>query len=261
MEANRVRFEVESDVARLTLCAPQRRNAQDLEWLREFLAAVEACAAEQPRAVLIDAEGTVFTAGGDLRHLGRRLDDLETALGEMVRPFHAALAMLAQLDAPIVIALQGPIAGGGTGLLWVADFVLAAPQARIIPGFRSIATSGDGGGSWWLPRLVGPRRALQLLMEGRELDAEEALEWGLVTEIVPAEELAERAKDRVAELAAGPTVAYGQVRRLVRDSFGHGFAEHLDRETEAMLVCARSEDTREGIASLLERRPAHFGGG
>jgi 2-(1,2-epoxy-1,2-dihydrophenyl)acetyl-CoA isomerase len=232
----------------------------DPQWLREFLAGVEACAAAGPRAVLIDAEGPVFTAGGDLRHLAERLAELESTLEEMVRPFHAALAILAELDAPLVVAVQGPVVGGSTGLLWVADFVLAAPRARIIPGFPSIATSGDGGGSWWLPRLVGPRRALQLLMEGRELDAAEALDWGLVSEVVPAEALGERARDFAEQLATGPTVAYAQVKRLVRESRDGGFAEHLARETDAVLACARSEDNREGISSVLDRRPPKFAG-
>jgi 2-(1,2-epoxy-1,2-dihydrophenyl)acetyl-CoA isomerase len=260
MEPSRVRFEYRSDVAQLTFCSPQRRNALDPQWLREFLAGVEACAAAGPRAVLIDAEGPVFTAGGDLRHLAERLAELESTLEEMVRPFHAALAILAELDAPLVVAVQGPVVGGSTGLLWVADFVLAAPRARIIPGFPSIATSGDGGGSWWLPRLVGPRRALQLLMEGRELDAAEALDWGLVSEVVPAEALGERARDFAEQLATGPTVAYAQVKRLVRESRDGGFAEHLARETDAVLACARSEDNREGISSVLDRRPPKFAG-
>lgn len=245
-------------LATILLCAPERRNAIGLQWLADLEAAVERVAEATPRAILIVAEGSVFTAGGDLRHLGGRLDDLDAALAEMVRPYHKALVRLADGAAPIVCGIQGVIAGGGLGIAWVADIVLASDRARFVPGFPHLGLSGDGGSSWWLPRLIGLRRAQQLMILGRELSADDALEWGLVSEIVPAEHLRERAEETAVELASRPTAAIGQVRRLLAHSLTRTFAQQLDAEADAMISGGLTHDAGEGVRAMLERRAPNF---
>jgi 2-(1,2-epoxy-1,2-dihydrophenyl)acetyl-CoA isomerase len=257
----RVRLDVdERGIARLRLVWVQGRNAIDPAMVEQLAAAVAGCRDPGVRAVLISAEGPAFTVGGDLRHLAAHSDDLHGGLAAMVPTFHDALAMLAALRAPVVAAVHGAVAGGGLGLAWCSDVVLAAEGTRFATGFAGLGLSGDGGSTWWLPRLVGLRRAQQLLICGRVLDAAEALDWGLVTEVLQVDELAARADVVAAELAAGPTFALAQMRRLLRGAGAHTLEQHLAEEGEAMIACAATPDAVEGITAFVQRRPPKFTG-
>lgn len=258
--AERVSFALGEDgVARVTLCAPERRNAIDPRWVAEFATAVGRCADERGvRAVLVAADGPAFSVGGDLAHFATRRADLDVALEEMVPAFHDALGDLAHLPVPVVAAVQGAVAGGGLGLAWVADLVLARDDARLAAGFDRLGLSGDGGSSWWLPRLVGLRRAQQMLVGGRVLDATTALEWGLVSEVVPGGELRARAEARTAALAAGPTAAYGRMRGLLQAQATSTLREQLAAETAAMVASGATGQAREGVAAFAQRRPPTF---
>lgn len=259
--ARRVELIVEDGVARLRLVRAEAANAIDPEGMRALHGAVVKCAADASvRAVLISAEGPAFTVGGDLRHLGAKLDRLPEELDEMVGTYHATLAQLAELPVPVVCAVQGGVGGGGLGLLWCADIVLAADDAKLAHGFAALGLSGDGGSSWWLPRLVGMRRARELLIGGRVLSAAEAEEWGLVSRVVPLERLEHQALAVTRELAAGPTVAYGEMRRLLARSLAVELEQGLTAEREAGVRCGATADAREGIAAFVERRQPRFEG-
>jgi 2-(1,2-epoxy-1,2-dihydrophenyl)acetyl-CoA isomerase len=256
-----IELRVVDGVAEIVLARADARNAIDFAWV-ERLAAVCADCARQPsaRAVLIRAEGSAFTVGGDLDHLEARLDDLPGELDRMVTLFHRALADLAELPIPVVAAAHGAVAGGGLGLLWCADLVLLAEGTKLATGFARLGLSGDGGSTWYLPRLVGVRRAIELQLEGRVLSAEEAVEWGLASRVVPSESLAAEARAAAARLASGPTHAYGETRRLLRSAFDRDLRAGLDAEGAAMQRCARTADAREGIAAFIARRAPRFEG-
>jgi 2-(1,2-epoxy-1,2-dihydrophenyl)acetyl-CoA isomerase len=257
----RVDVHVDDGLASLCLVRPEARNGIDPAWVRALDAAVNAIAADDTvRAVLITAEGPSFTVGGDLQHFAARAGDLDVALREMVPPYHDTLARLAAFDRPVVCAIQGAVAGGGLGLAWCSDFVLAAPDARFACGFARLGLSGDGGSTWYLPRLVGLRRAQELVMGNRALSADEALDWGLVTRVVPAEDLQEQALALARELADGPTVALRYMRRMLRESWDTPLAVQLARETEAVLDCGRTSDGREGVTAFVQRRAPRFDG-
>jgi 2-(1,2-epoxy-1,2-dihydrophenyl)acetyl-CoA isomerase len=156
----------------------------------------------------------------------------------MVKPYHAALAALGELPVPVVCAAQGAIAGGALGLLWAADVVVLAEDAKLVTAFTDLGLVADGGLTWALPRLVGLRRALQLTVGGRRLTAAEALEWELVDEVVPTAALHARGRERAAALAEGPTVALGHLRRLLRTAHERSWREQLDEELAAQLAAA-----------------------
>lgn len=257
----RVALSIAEGVAHLRLSRPDARNAIDPRWVREFDAAIDAAGrAPGVRAVLISAAGAAFSVGGDLRHFAGRLDRLPDELGTMIGGYHAALTRLATLPVPVVCAVQGAAAGGGLGLLWCADTVLAADDARLAAGFAALGLSGDGGSSWFLPRLVGMPRAREMILENRVLSAAEALEWGLVSRVVPLDRLEGEALGTAARIAAGPTVAYGEMRRLLLRSFAVDLPDQLDAERQAIMRCGATADAREGIAAFLERRPPSFEG-
>jgi 2-(1,2-epoxy-1,2-dihydrophenyl)acetyl-CoA isomerase len=256
----RVELVVDDGLAALTLTRPEGLNAIDPRWTAAFSDAVASCARPEVRAVLISAQGPSFTVGGDLHHFAARATDLSVALSEMIPAYHEALGQLAGLDCPVVCAVQGAAAGGGLGLTFCADLVLAASDARFVCGFALLGMSGDGCGSWFLPRLVGLRRAQEMMFGNRQLSASEALEWGLVTRVVAPDELQATALTLARELADGPTVAFAHMRRLLRESWGATLEEQLVRESDAMLVTGDTDDAREGVEAFVARRTPRFDG-
>lgn len=262
--SDRTVLEIAEGLARLRLTRAGRRNAIDgamatgvAERMDRLVAAT---AAGEVRAVLVEAEGPAFTVGGDVDHLVGELDRLPAELDVMITRFHGALAQLAELPVPVVTAARGAVAGGGLGLFWCADLAIAGDDLRIATGFARLALSGDGGSSWHLPRLVGLRRAQELLLGGRVLDAAEALDWGLVTRVVPAGELAGHALAVAQGLAAGPTYALGRMKRLLRESGPNTYRQQLEAERAAIVDCGATSDGREGLAAFAQRRQPRFTG-
>jgi enoyl-CoA hydratase/carnithine racemase len=159
-----------------------------------------------------------------------------------------------------VVAARGAVAGGGLGLLWCADLAIAADDLRIASGFVHLALSGDGGSSWHLPRLVGLRRAQELILGGRVLDAAEALDWGLVTRVVPVAELEDAALEQARAWASGPTYALGRMKRLLLESSVNAYPAQLAAERAAIVDCGGTEDAREGVSAFTARRAPTFTG-
>jgi 2-(1,2-epoxy-1,2-dihydrophenyl)acetyl-CoA isomerase len=253
---------IEDGLARLRLASEDGRNAIDPEWVREVSRGIDRCASDPTvRALLISATGNSFSVGGDLRHFGEHLHRLPEELDDMITSYHETLVRLGELSVPVVCAVRGGVGGGGLGLLWAADVVLAADDLKLATGFARLGLSGDGGGSWWLPRLVGMPRARELMLGNRVLSATEAADWGLVSRVVALESLEDEALAVARELAAGPTAAYGEIRRLLARSGSLSLADGLAAERDACVRCGDTADGREGIAAFVERRPPRFTGG
>jgi 2-(1,2-epoxy-1,2-dihydrophenyl)acetyl-CoA isomerase len=257
-----VEFIVEGGLATIRMNRPEVHNAIDATMAEELYEVAQRCANDPAiRAVLVLGNGKSFTVGGDLAFLANtKQGDLPSLLRAMTSPYHEALRTFSRLSVPIVTGVQGAAAGGGLGLMYCADIVLAAENAKFATGFGALGLSMDGANSWFLPRLVGMRRAAELYFEERVLDANEALEWGLVTRVVPLAELQEQALACASRLANGPTRAYGEVRRLFRESLSATLAEQLGAETEALCRTAGTADATEAIASFVGKRKAVFGG-
>lgn len=256
-----IHLALDGAVAELVLARPEARNAIDPEWVDVLRARIgEVAGSEGVRVVLVRAEGPAFNVGGDLRHFAARVAELPAELEAMIGGFHVALRQLAELPVPVVCAAQGAVAGGGLGLLWASDVVILADDAKLVTAFRRLGLSGDGGSSWYLPQLVGVRRALQLMLGERALSAAEAVEWGLADRVVARAELSRVAAETAQELADGPTAALGEMRRLVRRAAGRDLAQGLDAELEAMIRLGATGDAREGMRAFSERRLPEFRG-
>lgn len=234
-------------------------NAIDLSMARALLDAARECEKARVRAVLLTGRGRSFCVGGDLKEfaalsgerLARHLSDVTDAL-------HGALRILVGLDAPLVVAVQGAVAGAGLGLVTAADVSLAATDAGFTAAYTAIGYTPDAGVSWSLPRLVGPRRAVDLLLTNRRVPAAEALEMGLVSRVVEAERLREEAVAAAGALARGATGAYGVTRRLVGRALSAGLDQHLDAEARHLAAAAVSAEGREGVAAFLAGRRPDF---
>ena len=213
------------------------------------------------RAVLISAAGPAFTVGGDLEHFGRRIADLDVALAEVIPDYHRTLARLAALEVPVVAAVQGAIAGGGLGLAWIADLVLAADDSVFATGFARLGLSGDGGCTWFLPRLVGLRRAQEMEIGGRVLTAAGSARLGPRHPGGPGGPIS-RPRPRRSSRGSRPDrrSRSAAMRRLLRESWGATLEQQLDAESAAITRSARSADAREGITAFAARRPPRFTG-
>ena len=156
--------------------------------------------------------------------------------------------------------MHGAAAGGGLSLMLMCDFVLAAEGTKFNLAYINLGTSCDVGASWALPRLVGLRQALEIALLGENFNADEALRLGLINRVLPAAELDAAAHAFAQRIASGPTVAYGQMRRLLRDSLTRDLPAQLQAEAQAFLACAQTSDFREGVAAFFAKRPAQFTG-
>ena len=261
MSGDPVLFERDGAVATIRLNRPDRLNAIDEEAAQLLLDAVRRASREDGlRALVLRGEGRAFMAGGDVTTFHSAGDGVTKLVRKVIGKLEETVSVLDRLRVPVVARVQGAVAGAGMSLMCAADVVVAAEDTRIAFAYHAIGTTPDGGLSWTLPRLVGLRRATEIAFLGEPIGAEEALRLGLVTRVVPLEEL-DRATSEVAQrLASGPTLAFGRARELFRRTFDFTLPEQLALERESFLASTRTEDFREGVAAFVERRRADFHG-
>ncbi|QZT59577.1 enoyl-CoA hydratase-related protein [Mycolicibacterium austroafricanum] len=255
-------YSVADGVATLCLNRPEARNAINMMLAQETLEVARRIAADDTvRSVLICGNGPSLTVGGDIAFF---LNGDSEALGDLIQsmtvPFHQGFDILSRLNVPIVTAAHGAVAGGGLGYVYAADLVLAAEGTRFVTAFAGLGVSGDGGGTWHLPRLIGARRAAQAYLRNTPITDTEALEWGLINEIVPADELRDRARALATELAHGPTKAFGTMRRLLRESWTNDLSTQLAEETRVIKLTAGSADFAAAVTAFAEKRIPEFTG-
>lgn len=260
MAVHSVDLLIDDGVARITLRRPEAGNAIDME-LADGLhrAVIDVERDPAVRVVVLRGEGNSFCVGGDLRAFANR-SDLPAHLRELTTHLHAAVCGLARLDAPVVVGVQGSAAGAGLGLACSGDIVIAGATARFVVAYTRVGLNPDGGSSWFLPRLVGLRKAQELTLLNRVLDAPSAFAAGIVTRVVSDQVLDEEVQMVVTELAGGPTRALGEAKRLLRTSLDAPLAVHLEAEAAALVRSAAHDDAREGIAAFLAKRPPGFTG-
>ncbi len=249
-------------VATITLSRPEAMNSLDVRTKEALLATLRDVAADpEVRCVVLTGSGRAFCVGQDLKEhvrlLGEDAEQLWTTVAEHYNP---VVELIATMDKPVLAAVNGVAAGAGASFAFAADLRYVAESAGFNLAFTGIGLSCDSGTSWSLPRLVGPGRAKELLLFPRTVPAQEALELGLATEVVPDDELAGRVREVARTLAAGPTLAYGAVRRAVAFSAGHGLSDSLALEDELMTRTGLSADHRAAVdAFLAKERPVFTG--
>ena len=249
-------------VATVRLDRPHASNAVNAAMGADLARLAEVLAADPSvRAIALSGNGGTFTVGGDISEFsGIAPADLPTRINAMVIDLHRAIEAITALDAPLVIGVHGACAGAGLSLIGAADVVVASSDSSFSVGYTGIGLTGDGGISWTLPRTIGLRRAQELFLTHRRLPAATALEWGLVTAVVPAEEVDREVARIAGRMAAGPTAAYGAVRRLLRQTFDTGFRDQLAAEQCAIAGAAASADVVEGVTAFVEHRRPLFTG-
>jgi 2-(1,2-epoxy-1,2-dihydrophenyl)acetyl-CoA isomerase len=257
-----VEFEVRGHVGYITLNRPDAANALDAEVARQLhLAALGCDESNQVRAVLMTGAGRMFCGGGDLKAFAAQpREELPAYLKSVTLYFHQAIHCLARMRAPLIVAVNGNAGGGGMSLALAGDIVLAAESARFTMAYTRVGLTPDGSSTYTLPRLIGLRRAAELMLTNRTLSAREAEQMGLITRVVPDADLKQQAEALVQELAQGATYALGGVKRLLYSSATASLAEQMELETEWIAEMARMRDAHEGIAAFLGKRAPKFGG-
>jgi len=247
-------FDVSDGLAHLTLNRPARLNAVDpvaIGLWQSF--AHEIAERDDIGAVLFDANGRAFCAGGDVVAMSALAAD-EPHAGAVIQrladQIHDGHRVLRESAKPIVAAVQGPVAGGGLGFMLVADLVVASDRATFASRYSDVGLTPDCGVSTLLPEAIGTRRALELTLTSRTLSAAEALDWGLVTEVVAPEAVAPRARAIADVWLGGATAAFGQAKRLVRSGPGRGFQEALDDEARTIGAAFETPYARAAVAAF-----------
>lgn len=251
-----VELSVSDGVGHIRLTRPEVSNSVDLATAHELQAAVDAAASDDIRVVLLTGDGPRFCAGGDVASMAAAGDTPESAsdyLQRLADALDGALQSLTGLPKPVVAGVQGAAAGAGLAVLLSADVVVAGRSTKFLTAYAGIGLTPDCGLSWLLPRAIGQQRALELFLTGRVLAAEEALAWGLVTEVVDDAEVADRAAELAARIAAGPAYALGQAKRLARAAWMTTRAEAGTEESRTIMRAVTTDEAQELIAAFTGR--------
>jgi 2-(1,2-epoxy-1,2-dihydrophenyl)acetyl-CoA isomerase len=248
-------------VATITLNRPDAYNALNLGLGRDlFHAVLEVDEDPDVRCVVITGAGRAFCAGGDVKDFADNLPRIGVLVKELTTYLHGAVSRLARSDKPVIMAVNGVAAGGGLSFALGGDLVVAAESARFTMAYSKIAATPDGSSSYYLPRLVGLRRAMELYFTNRVLSAREALEWGLVTRVVPDAELTTAVRALARELAQGPTRAFGGAKRLFHQSTWESLETQMELEAQAIAASGRTQDFRDGVTAFANKKTPTFHG-
>jgi 2-(1,2-epoxy-1,2-dihydrophenyl)acetyl-CoA isomerase len=264
MNYDTIQVETRDNVGTITLNQPESLNALTMKMGQEFYEAVTQLAKSNIRAVVVTGAGRAFCAGGNLREMrdiARQDGRPEAFFDKPLRLINQCILSIRQTPLPFIAAVNGIASGGGCNLALSCDFVLAAESARFNQAFVRVGLTPDCGGTFILPRLVGWRRAMELMMTGEVIDAARAVEMGMINAAVPDAELMDQTMKLAGKLAAGPTAAIGRIKELLEASATRGFADQLDLEREAQIKSGQTKDATEGIAAFVEKRPPKFVGG
>jgi len=259
--AGPLQYAVDGAVATIAFNRPQVMNALDAH---AIIALRDACERARDdaavRVIVLRGHGPAFVAGGDIAWFHANLQSMGALVPEMAGALHAAIRALRDAAKPVLASVHGAVAGAGMSLLAAADLAIAADETKFSMAYSAIGTSPDGGSTWFLPRLIGARRAMELLLLPEPFDAATALRFGLVNRVVPAVELETETLRLAKRLAAGPTHAYAETKALVNHSFETPLAAQLDSEAAAFERCAATRDFAEGVTAFVEKRKAKFEG-
>ncbi|MCO6510015.1 MAG: enoyl-CoA hydratase/isomerase family protein [Aridibacter famidurans] len=258
-----VRYEFNENVATIALNRPDALNALSRQITADLTSAIGKAIEDGARAVIVTGEGRAFCAGGDLREMKLMWESegrIEAFLEDPLAALHGLITLIRETPVPFIAAVNGVCAGAGSNIALACDLVIAAESASFNQAFIKIGLSPDCGGSFFLPRAVGEKRAAELLMTGDTISASDALEMGMINRAVPDDMLMQEASVLAAKLAAAPTAVIGRIKKMLNASSSNDLDAQLRLEHEMQLESGRGGDFREGVAAFLEKRPPQFRG-
>lgn len=259
MASERVTCERDGAVVVVTLNRPDAYNALDLALGEALLDALIECDEDDAvRAVMLTGAGRAFCAGGDVRAMAAAKGKAAAFLKKLTVFLHGAVATMVRMPKPVIAAVNGPAAGAGFSLALTADLVFASERAAFTMAYTNIGLAPDGSATFFLPRVIGAKRAFDLIASNRTLMPEEARALGLVSDVYPEVEFETRVREAARRLAAGPTQALARAKRLV--VLGESPETQMEEERQAIAACGRTGDFAAGVQGFLDRRAAVFTG-
>ncbi len=254
-------YDVTDGTGLITFNRPEAANAMSPQCAAEVNAvSLEIEADDEVRAVVITGAGKMFCAGGDLGAFSSAGDQARSLIMRMTGDLHLGLSRLARNDAPVIAAVNGTAAGAGFSLVMFCDLAISAERAVYTMAYTNAGLSPDGSSTYFMPRKIGDRRTRELMLTNRVLNAREALEWGIVNQVVADDEVLEQAMALAGKLAKGPTAAYGRVKTLLNASFDNGLETQMELEARAIGELVASADGQEGLSAFLNKRKPEFVG-
>jgi 2-(1,2-epoxy-1,2-dihydrophenyl)acetyl-CoA isomerase len=260
MESPTVTCDKSNNIATITFTNPKRLNAVDLGTLNEMLVLLNKCEKDESiRVIVISGEGSSFCAGADIQNIvDNGWDTIPFLIRDMARAAADVALKMRNMRKPIIASLKGAVAGAGFNIALSSDFRIGADNCKFIQAFVNIGLIPDTGGMFLLSRLLGSGRATELAMTGRTVNAEEAMSVGLLTKIVPLDDLESETMQLAHKLAQCPGQALMMMKGLIYRNDFSGFETYLDNEVEYQFNCAKTEDFKEGVRAFLEKRKPKF---
>jgi 2-(1,2-epoxy-1,2-dihydrophenyl)acetyl-CoA isomerase len=263
MSYETIQLDMRGKVGMIILNRPESLNALTRQVGQEFLAAVAETRELGARAIVVTGAGRAFCAGGDLREMQKIAEQegkVEAFFDEPLRLLNECILLIRHSPLPFVAAVNGAASGGGCNLALACDLVIAGESARFNQAFIKIGLVPDCGGSFILPRLVGWKRAAELMITGDVISSSRACEMGMINAVVPDDELISQALAMAEKLAQAPTAAIGRIKELLEASATNDYGGQLELERKTQIQSGKTKDFREGVAAFLEKRPPKFVG-
>jgi 2-(1,2-epoxy-1,2-dihydrophenyl)acetyl-CoA isomerase len=241
--------------ATITLDRPTSGNAIDLPLARALMRALQSCERDSDvRAIVIRGRGRLFCTGGDLVAIREQGTDAPAYVKELLSYLHEALNLIATIRAPVIAAVNGTAAGAGLALACACDLTVALDSAKFVMAYTKVGLTPDGSSTWFLPRVIGLKRALELALSNRAISAAEARDWGLVNEVLDEREFDPHVDTLVSRLAQGATNAFGQAKRLIRNSHHETLAAQMQAESEALCAALIGAEAQSGLDDFVAAR-------
>lgn len=255
-------FDIKDNIAWITINRPDALNAINLQCCRELLAVADHCTHDKSvrAAVLTGSGDTAFCAGGDVANFAEQSDTVDQLIRDMTSALHLAVSRFANMPAPLIAAVNGIAAGAGFSLMSSCDLAIASDKAKFTSAYTKIGLTPDGSSTYYLTRIIGMRRTMELYLTNRVLSAQEALDWGLINQISSSADLMEETTKLAQKLATGPTRAHHGVKKLVHMAFNDSLESQMERETRWIAASSLTDDGQEGVRAFVEKRAPEFTG-
>ncbi len=261
MKNEHIDYSVDNQIARITIKREDVFNALNLDAMRELMHIANQCSSDPDvRVAILTGDGEkAFCAGGDVAAF-EKSPDVKVLLKEMTTYMHTAVSRFARMNAPLIARINGVAAGAGLGLVASCDLAICTTKSRFTSAYTAIGLTPDGSSSYFLPRIIGTRRAMDMFLTNRTLNAQEALDWGLVNQVAEPEALDEAVDKLAIQLAQGPTLAHGGIKKLLQLSLSDSLESQMETETASIVAMSTTDDGTEGVKSFVEKRKPDFTG-
>lgn len=254
-------FDIKDQIAYIEFANPDSANAMTSDMALEMAQVSEICLTNfDLRAIKISGQGKIFCGGGNVKAFNEEGDNLEKYLESMATNLHTSIANFARCKAPVISIVQGFAAGAGLSLVGASDFIVASDTAKFTLAYSRIGFSPDGSSSYFLPRIIGIRKMMDLMITNRVLSAEEALDWGLISRIVSEDSLIEEGQKIVELIGRGATSAIGMAKKLLASTFEQSLESQMALEHLGIATMSRTNDCREGFTAFIDKRDPKFTG-